>query len=114
MVLEQGNKVHIMVRRQFEKDLRRHFVGEVLEVTGLLARVEGYAFVLETPSNQYVRRPDKRVRIIGLADSGNIIIVLPPEANLEQVKYVRSKDNHLTVTDGKSFALDINEFGANQ
>ena len=28
-VLSPGEKIHVMHRRRFEKDVRRHFVGEV-------------------------------------------------------------------------------------
>lgn len=30
MILEPGEKVHVIVGRNFEADLRRHFVGEVV------------------------------------------------------------------------------------
>ena len=33
MVIVAGDKVHIMTRRLFETDLRRHFVGVVEEVS---------------------------------------------------------------------------------
>jgi len=29
MVLTAGDKVHVVLRRGFESDIRRHFVGEV-------------------------------------------------------------------------------------
>lgn len=114
MVLERGEKVHIMVRRLFEKDLRRHFVGEVAEVSEDLARAEGYVYVLQDATGEYTRRPNKRIRLIGLADPGNIVNVLPPDADLENVKYTESQEGALVVTDGKTFALDINEFGTSR
>jgi hypothetical protein len=40
-----------------------------------LIRIEGYAFIFDNTSGRYIRRPEKRIRIIGLADSGNIINV---------------------------------------
>jgi hypothetical protein len=112
MVLERGEKIHLMVRRLFEKDLRRHFVGEVTEVNGHLARAEGYVYVLDNVTGQYNRRPTKRIRLIGLADPGNIINVLPPGADLEHVKYIESQEGALAVTDDKTFTLEVNEFGA--
>lgn len=114
MILEQGEKVHVIVRRMFERDLRRHFVGNVLEVSGDLARVEGYVFVLDSRTNQYTRRPSKRIRLIGLTDPGNIINVLPPGADLERIRYIQSQEKRLVVTDGETFNLDINEFGTTQ
>jgi hypothetical protein len=114
MILGQGEKIHVIVRRGFDNDLRRHFLGVVAEASGVLARVEGHVFVLDTGINQYVRRSDKRIRIIGLADPGNIINVLPPNADLEHAKYIQSEERRLILTDGKTFSLDINEFGITQ
>ena len=111
MVMQQGEKIHVIIRRRFEDDLRRHFIGEVLEVDGLLARIEGYVFIFDTIINQYIRRTDKRTRIVGLADSGNIINILPTNADLQNTKYVENKEERLVVTDGKTFEMDINEFG---
>jgi hypothetical protein len=52
------------------------------------------------------------VRISGLADSGNIINVIPAHVDLEALSYQTSADNRAVFTDGKSFTLDINEFSA--
>ncbi len=114
MILEQGEKVHVITRRNFESDIRRHFVGEVLAVDGVLARVTGYTFVLDNTTGQFARRRERRIRIIGLADPGYIVNVLPREANIENSNYTQSPEGKLVVTDGKSFALDINEFGSSR
>jgi hypothetical protein len=81
---------------------------------GDLARVEGYVYVLDTRTNQYTRRPSKRIRLIGLTDSGNIINVLPPGTDLERITYTQSQEKRLVVTDGETLNLDINEFGTTQ
>ena len=114
MILEKGEKIHVITRRFFEGDLRWHFIGEIIEVSGALARVEGYVFVFDAGKNQYVQRPDKRSRILGLADSGLIINVLPENADLERTRYAHSQKNILVVTDGTTFTLDINEFSSTQ
>jgi hypothetical protein len=111
MILKTGEKIHVITRRNFEGDMRRHFIGEVIEASGSLARVAGYAFVLDNMTNHYIRRPDKRTRIISLADAVNIINLLPESADIELARYSQSKESKMIVTDGKSFALDINEFG---
>jgi hypothetical protein len=112
MVLTPGEKVHAITRRLFEGDLRRHFAGEVQAVTESAARVEGYVFVFDPPSSQFIRRPELRVRIISLVDSGNILTVLPRDIELADLAYRMSEDKRLVVTDGRSFHLDINEFSS--
>nr|MDA3971181.1 hypothetical protein [Desulfobulbaceae bacterium] len=111
MILELGEKIHLVVRRKFKDDLRRHFIGEVLVADSSVARVAGYVFFFDYSTNEYKRRPEKRIRIIGLADSGNIINVLPATADIEKAEYTQSRENKLVVTDNMTFTLEINEFG---
>ncbi len=113
MIVEQGEKLHIITRRAFEDDLRRHFIGEVMEAEGSLVRVEGFAFILDTATNSYLRRPERRTRIICLADANNLVNVLPDHIDLDATRY-EVLDGRLVVTDGTNFKLDVNEFGKNQ
>jgi len=112
MILQKGEKVHIITRRNFETDVRRHFLGEVIDCVRDLIRVSGYSYVFDNSRNEYLKRNDLRVKIFGLGDSNIITNVLPQDALLENVVYTVSKDKRLVVTDGKTFSLDINEFGA--
>jgi hypothetical protein len=112
MILTKGEKLHIVIRRFFEEELRRHFLGEVVALDQSLARLEGYTFIFDHNKNQYVRKPGKRIRLIGLGDPGLIINILPSEADLDNAKYTQTKEGILVVTDGKNFSLDINEFGS--
>ncbi|MDH3455042.1 MAG: hypothetical protein OEL80_07815 [Desulfuromonadales bacterium] len=114
MILERGEKIHVILRRNFEGDMRRHFIGEIIAVDNTLARVAGYAFVLDSTTGKYIRRPEKRIRIIGLADSGLVINVLPANADIDHALYTLSPESKLVVSDGKNFTLDINEFGASR
>lgn len=114
MILREGEKVHVMIRRRFDGDLRRHFIGLVTDVEGTLARVDGYVFVFESSLNRYHRRDDRRTRILSLSDAGNIINILPSGSDIEAAYYTASDDGHLVVTDGRAFSLDINEFGHSQ
>ena len=112
MVLNIGEKVHIMVRRAFEGDIRRHFVGEIKEVGDNTVRVEGYAFIFDESSNEYVRKAEIRTRIFSLIDARVIINVIPSLTVIEKVDYRLSENNIMVATDGENFQLDINEFGA--
>jgi hypothetical protein len=56
MVLTEGEKVHVITRRLFDNDLRRHFVGEVKAVSDVAVRLEGYAFVLNIPATTDTKR----------------------------------------------------------
>lgn len=114
MVLTEGEQIHVMTRRLFDGDLRRHFAGKVIAVSGDLARVSGYVFVFDPTRNEYHRRRNVRTRILGLADAGLVIYVIPEDVVLDELTYVLNDQRQLVVTDGRSFSLNINEFTANQ
>jgi hypothetical protein len=114
MLISEGEKIHVIARRNFDNDVRRHFVGEVRSVGAAAMRVEGYTFIFDQVNNYYIRQPDKRIRIIALADSGNIITVIPRDINLDALIYRHTQDNRVVMTDGSDYCLDINEFGPNR
>jgi hypothetical protein len=111
MILKVGEKIHVIIRRRFENDLRRHFLGEITAVCENTVRLKGYVFVLDHSTNQYIKKPELRTRIFSLVDGINVINLIPPAVILEKVSYRLSADKSLVVTDGEHFSLDVNEFG---
>jgi hypothetical protein len=109
-VLAVGEEVHIIARRLFPEDPRRHFAGRVEAVSEGLARVRGYAFVFNAGKNEHEKRSDERVRIVSLLDAGNVTNVLPEGVNVEALHY-RFVHGRLVLTDDAGYSLDINEFG---
>ncbi|MCJ7779975.1 MAG: hypothetical protein MUQ27_04050 [Acidimicrobiia bacterium] len=110
MLVDIGDKVHVIERRMFDSDVRRHFFGAVERVEASAIRITGYVYVYDSSSSTYVRGKESRTRVIPLAANGFVINVAPRETNLDDVRYVE-QNGRLTITDGGSFALDINEFG---
>jgi hypothetical protein len=112
MIIEKGNKVHIIYRALFDNSIRRHFVGEVIGAEGALCRIEGYAFVLDRKSEMFVKRPEKRITIADLGESGYIVNVIDSGVSIDAVAYKYLRETGLVVTDNKNFVMNINEFGA--
>jgi len=111
LILKIGEKIHVMVKRMFEGDIRRHFVGEIKAVGDSAVRVEGYVFIFDESNNEYLRKPELRTRIFSLIDARILINVISPATVVHKVVYRLSEDNKLVATDGENFQLDINEFG---
>lgn len=111
MILEQGEKIHVVERRLFVDDVRRHFIGEVLKCTERAVRARGYVWVFDAVSGQYIQKPEKRERIFAL-DDRLIINVIPSEADIEATAYISDPQKGLLVTDRESFFLEITEFTA--
>lgn len=109
-VINPGDKFHIITRRLFPEDVRRHMVGEVVTVSGALIEVRGYVFVYTPGTGEYRRHREARTRILSPADAGSIVTKLPPTVDIESVEY-KVIAERLVATDNKTFHLDINEFG---
>ena len=110
MLLSNGEKIFVITRRRFTGDLRRHFIGEVIGCSDIAVRVMGYVFVFDEMSGEFVRREDLRTRIFPLTDGGFIIYFIPKDVNIEDITYQVVERNQRIITDGKNFAMNVNEF----
>lgn len=108
MILQKGEKVHVIHRRLFEKEARRHFVGIVEDYEGGVARVVGYVYTVDRSKFTFVRRPEKRTRIISLVSGNSFVNVLPDSVVIEKIVYKQEK-KAVRVTDGSSWYLDLSE-----
>lgn len=108
-----GESVHLIERRIFQGDVRRHFVGTIEACSQGALRVRGYLFVYDSGSSKFQRKPEHRTRIIPL-DNRVIINVLPDGLSLEDVRYAHDSEGNLTLTDGSDFELDISEFSTKE
>ena len=55
MVIEPGDKVHVVYRAYYNESVRRHFLGEVMAAKGALCRIKGFSFVRDPQSEMYVK-----------------------------------------------------------
>jgi hypothetical protein len=111
MVVKNGEKFHVVVRRGFESDIRRHFVGEVEEFEGSIVRLIGYPIVFDKTKNVFVKGSHKRTTVMDLAESGYIVNGIPGDVDISELKYKYDSERKLLMTDDKSYSLDIIEFG---
>ena len=108
MILKKGEKIHVIHRRFFEKEARRHFVGVVDEYENGLARVSGYVFTVDRAKYSFLKRPEIRTRVISLTSGDLLVNVIPDTVDLEKVHY-RQEDKAVRVTDGSEWHLDLSE-----
>lgn len=109
-MLEPGDVVHVIERRKFNDDLRRHFIGTISDASTSAFRAAGYTFVFNGNMDRYERARERRVRVFPMGSDGLIINVAPRDTNVESIQYV-DLNGHLTVTDYENFNLTVNEFG---
>ena len=112
-LVRPGEIIHVIERRLFAGDVRRHFVGEIEACTQLALRVKGYLFVYDSGASGFTRKPETRTRLIPL-DNRVIINLLPQGVSVEAIGYGHDAEGNLTLTDGAGFELDISEFSARE
>lgn len=111
MILQPGEKVHLIHRRRYDKDQRRHFAGEVENYEHGLARIKGYAFVTDDfNKHEFIRRDDMRTKIAPLSSGELIVNIIPDNVDIELIRY-ELQNRQLMVTDG-SWKMDVKEFGS--
>ncbi len=109
-IIDEGEKVLIIERRQFESDLRRHLIGTVTAIGRNTLRVAGYLFVANPMTGNFERKPEESTRIIRV-DNQVIINVLSPTCMIERVRYVRT-GARLAITDEAGFSFDVTEYAS--
>jgi len=112
MIIEKGEKIHVMYRALYDNSTRRHFLGEVKLAESAVCRLEGFVFLYDQKTTEFIRKPEKRITIIDLSESDYIVNIIGLEVNLDNVVYKYAQGVGLIATDNKGFSLNINEFGA--
>ena len=107
MILQVGEKVHVLVRRRFDSDVRRQLVGEVVAANDTLVRLRSFTFSFEPAFNLYTRSESAREQLVSLIDGLNLVTVLPAEVELGKLEF-RLDGNRTVLTDG-AFTLEVEE-----
>lgn len=108
MILQKGEKIHVIHRRHIEKEPHRHFAGVVEAYENGVARVSGHIFAVDVVKAAFFRRPELRTRIISLISGDVLVNVLPSSVNLDKIVYKQEKKS-LRVTDGSDWHMDISD-----
>ena len=108
MILNSGEKIHVVHRRFFEQEARRHFIGVVDHYEQGLARVTGHVYTVDRARFAFIRRPELRTRVISLVSGDLLVNIIPGHVDLEKVVY-KQENKAVRVTDGTDWFLDLSE-----
>jgi hypothetical protein len=109
MVLKQGEKVHVIHRRLYEKDHHRHFIGVVDDYDQGVARVTGHVYTVDTVKFAFMKRPEVRTRLLSIVSGEVLVNIIPAKVNLEKITYKQER-KAVRVSDGSDWHLDLSEF----
>ena len=96
-------------RRLFEKEPHRHFIGVVDEYEAGVARVTGHVYTVDPVKFAFIRRPEKRTRVISVIAGDLLVNVIPVSVDLEKIVY-KQEAKSVRVTDGGEWHVDLSEF----
>ena len=83
----------------------------MIAAEGPVCRLEGFVFVYDQKTTEFIRKAEKRITLIDISESGYISNIIEREVNLANVIYKYARGVGLIATDNKTFSLNINEFG---
>jgi hypothetical protein len=109
MILKPGEKVHVIHRRNYEKDLHRHFIGVVDAYDLGVARISGNVYTVDSVKFSFVKRPEPRTRLVSVVSGEVLINIIPPSVDLSKITYKQER-KAVRVTDGSDWHLDLSEF----
>lgn len=110
MLLAEKEKVLVIFRRLFERDIRQHFVGTVEAVTPITLRAHGFTFIFDVDNGKFIRKPNPSTRLIPLGQSHVLISVLPTTVDPKRIIYQTDTQNQLIITDNQGFSQSMAEF----
>ena len=109
MILKPGEKIHVIHRRNYEKDHHRHFIGMVEAYDLGVARITGHVYTVDPVKLLFVKRPEVRTRLVSVVSGDVLINIIPPSVNLDKITYKQER-KAVRVTDGSDWHLDLSEY----
>jgi hypothetical protein len=109
MILKPGEKVHIIHRRNYEKDRHRHFIGTVEFYDLGVARVTGHVYTVDPVKFSFMKRPEPRTRLVSIVSGDVLVNILPAKVKLDNIIYKQER-KAVRVTDGSDWYLDLSEW----
>jgi hypothetical protein len=109
MILEAGSKILVVHRRLFETDHSRFFLGIVDGYDQGVAKVRGNTWMRDPFTAEYFQKGDLRTKLVAVGSGTLLIYELPPETDLQAIRFAANKDGKLLLTDGKQLKVDLTE-----
>ena len=108
MLLENGDAILVSHRRMFQHDEARFFVGRAIACDRELIKIEGFSFVRDLASGHFVRKDEKRIKILSLASPGYIFYQLPDVSDIANVS-VKDEVGEVRLMDGTRALMNLSE-----
>jgi hypothetical protein len=107
-MLETGNKILVAHRRLFSKDEPRYFIGEVTDYDQGISKLSGYSFVRDAMTGNFIRKNDRRTKIVSIHSGAFLFYLLPDATDLEALRF-HINGAELLLSDGSTLSMNMTE-----
>ena len=108
MLLDVGDTVLVSHRRMFQHDEARFFVGALIAADHELLKLEGYTFVRDLSSGMVIRKDERRIKLLSLANDGYIFYQIPGKLNVADIQ-VANQAGEVTLVVGSQTIMNLSE-----
>ena len=109
MLIDEGDKILASVRRLYEAEYPRFFVGVVEAATETVVRVVGSVYIWDPYRNAVVQREGQRRKLIPFSSPHFIVHCLARDMNLEAVAFKADTNGRIWLTDGDTPVMELAE-----
>lgn len=108
MILSQGDVVLVSHRRLFPQDEVRFFLGRLLAQEGALMRIEGYSIVRDLSNGTFLRKDEKRTKILSLNSPGFIVYQLDSGISVDEARII-NREGDVLLAQGTRELMNLSE-----
>lgn len=109
LLIDEGDKVLASVRRLYESEYPRFFVGVVEAATETVIRVHGSVYVWDPYRNAVVARDGRRRKLIPFSSPHFIVHALDRDVDLDNLSFKADTNGRIWLTDGDKPIMELAE-----
>ena len=109
MLIDEGDKILASVRRLYEAEYPRFFIGVVEAASETVVRVLGWVYIWDPYRNAVVQREGRRTKLIPFSSPHFIVHSLDRDTNLETLAFKADTNGRIWLTDGERPIMELAE-----
>jgi hypothetical protein len=109
MSLDTGEKVFASLRRLFEGEYLRFFLGEITAVDGDVIALTGHALVWDPYAGAVLKREGERTMLLSVSAGTFLMFRLDPSLDLHALSVSTDTNGRLWLVDGERPLLELEE-----
>jgi hypothetical protein len=109
MLIDEGDKVLATVRRLYEAEYPRFFIGVVEAASETVARILGSVYIWDPYRGAVVQREGRRRKLIPFSSPHFIVHSLDRDVNLDTLSFTADTNGRIWLMDGDKPIMELAE-----